>query len=302
MLILDVLNTFTGWGLRDLHGPWLTHELLCVGGSASSEGSVRSAGSVKCRCINLFKAVRSAWSLWLHLRAGWDDLNGMWAWCGGSAWIIRLSTLYTLQLLIVCLERQVCSVLFPLVCQVGSGWSQWHFKRLARRGFVWLQFSYMCTWVESVWSVQSVQFGKRDKVWTMCMICTYLSVGVIDLQDLYDLYTGMGYVRSAWHAHFHWWVCMICGIFVWSGGSAKSGCFTLVCIMFSREGSAWGGYFTNVYTWVGSVSSVHLYRVGSVSSTGVESVCDLYILTGMRSVRFAGYVWSAGFMYDPGDL
>ena len=36
--------------------------------------------------VSLFLlAVRSAWSLWLRLRAGWDDLNAMCASCGGSA-------------------------------------------------------------------------------------------------------------------------------------------------------------------------------------------------------------------------
>ena len=60
------------------------------------------------------------------------DVEDMHEWSEGSI-------IYTLQL--VCLERQVCSVSFPLVCQVGSGWSQWHFKCLAGRGSVWLQFS-----------------------------------------------------------------------------------------------------------------------------------------------------------------
>ena len=61
-------------------------------------------------------------------------------------------------------------------------------------------------------SVRSVHL-QRDRVFTICMICTRVSVGVVDLQDLYniqdlydlpewtlcdmyDLYTGKEYVRS----------------------------------------------------------------------------------------------------------
>ena len=133
------------------------------------------------------------------------------------------------------------------------------------------------------------------------MACTCLSVGVIDLQDLYNLhdlydlpewdlcdlyvlYTGLGYVRSTCYAHFYRWICvicricMICGIFVWTEGTVKSGYFTLICIMFSRDGSVCGGYFTGV-SWVGSAWSVHLYRVGSVCSSGcVWSICRIYMI------------------------
>ena len=140
----------------------------------------------------------------------------------------------------------------------------------------------MCIRVESVWSVLSVQFDRdgicpicqsvhpqRDRICTICMIHTSLSVGVIDVQDLcnlqdlydlpdwnlcdlYGLYPGMGYVQSAWCAHFYPWVCMIyricmiCGISVWPGGFVKFGYSTLVCMMFSRDGSVWGGYFTGM--------------------------------------------------------
>ena len=53
----------------------------------------------------------------------------------------------------------------------------------------------------------------------------------------------MGYLRSAWYADCYRWVCiigricMICGIFVWSGGSVKSGYYTLTYFysMFSRD-------------------------------------------------------------------
>ena len=207
----------------------------------------------------------------------------------------------------------------------------------------------MCTWVESVWSVQSVPFDRggvcsicrsvhlwRDRVCTICMICTYSLVGVIDLQDLYNLqdrydlsesnmcdlyylFTGMGYVWSGWYyAHFYRWVCMICriclicGIFVWSGGSLKSGYFALVCIMFSRDGSVWGGYFTRVYLggicvictslpgWMWLICRICMIYI--VSGIYMCDLDDLHTLTEMRSVRFAGSLWYPGFLYHLEDL
>ena len=91
----------------------------------------------------------------------------------------------------------------------------------------------------------------------ICRICIICRIWVIYLTewntcDLHDIYTGMGYVRSAWYAHFVGGLSDLQDlndrrIFAWSGGSVKSGCFTLVCNMFSRHGSVWGGYFTGVY-------------------------------------------------------
>ena len=243
-----------------------------------------------------------------HSYAGWDDLNAMCASCGGHAWMIRrIDYLHAPT----SLPGETGMFCIMLTCVPGGILLiSMTFQMFGRKGIRLVTlFINVCTWGESLWSVQLVQFDRggicpicrsvhlcRDRVSTICMISTCLSVGVIDLQDLYnlqdlclrdlyDLHTGMGYVRSAWYACFYRWVCMICricmicGIFVWCGGSVKPVYFTLVCIVFIRFASCWAGKdISQVCTWVGSVWSGHLYPVESVWS--------------------AGYVWSAGFAWS----
>ena len=138
-------------------------------------------------------------------------------------------------------------------------------------------------------------------------------MGVIDLQDLYDLpgsnlcdlydlFTGMGYVRSAWYAHFYRWVrmvsriCMICGIFVWSGGCVKSEYLTLVCIMFSRDGPVWGGYVTREY--------LSRIRVICASLPGwMCKICRIcMVLGGICAIWMICTPWARCDQYDLQDL
>ena len=138
----------------------------------------------------------------------------------------------------------------------------------------------MSSW-NGIWLVSIFIDVCLSGICVICMICTCLSVGVHDLQDphdlpernlceVYDLYTGTGYARSARSAHIYRWVCMICricmirgicmicGVCVWSGVSVKYGYFTLVYSMFRRHG---------------------LYEV-DISHVPERDLCDLYIFIG----------------------
>ena len=135
---------------------------------------------------------------------------------------------------------------------MGSVWS----VHIYRRGSVWSAVrawsagSVWSTWVESVWSVWYARLN-QDAVCTICGI----------------------------------W--MICRISVWSGGSVKSGYFSLVFIMFSRDGVCMGYIFhTCVPEWelarflqdlkvLWNLDSSHLFTSCSAEMGSVWGTVDI---------------------------
>ena len=68
--------------------------------------------------VSPFGAMISTWSLWSHLRAGWDDLNAMCAWCEGSAQS-EGSIIYTLP---TGLPGETCMFRIICTCVPGEIW------------------------------------------------------------------------------------------------------------------------------------------------------------------------------------
>lgn len=124
--------------------------------------------------------------------------------------------------------------------------------------------------VEYVWSAWYIH---RDGVCTICRICTFFSVGLHDLQNVYDL-------------RYFWVIWRICEIGILH-----------TCLQHVQPGS--GLYevgISRVCTWEGSVLSVHLYGVGYVWSAG-----SMIYLSGNYGISMI-CSWTGWGVYDLQDF
>ena len=129
----------------------------------------------------------------------------------------------------------------------------------------------------------------------ICMICTP-GWGMYDLQDLHIFFG-----RSAWSAECIWSAVFLGDLEdLWNRDTSH-----LFTACSAGIGSVWGRYFTGVY----------LRGIGVICTSlrgGICMICRIYdipewklwdfydlFLNGMRGVRSAGFLWSAG---NPNDL